>query len=258
MTFLERVAGEKRIEVERAKEKVSEEELERIVLDAPPQRGFRAALAGRRGVIAEIKRASPSGGLLRKDLDPAEFARVYETAGAAALSVLTDMPYFQGSLDDLEEARAACTLPALRKDFLLERYQLLEARARGADCVLLIAAMVGKDLAGLSSEARAVGLDVLVEVHAEDGFRSAIDAGADLVGVNNRDLKTLNVDLAQTEKLARLKPPGTVLVSESGVSSPEDARRMFDAGADAILVGTRLVTSESPARELARLVGAAG
>jgi indole-3-glycerol phosphate synthase len=220
------------------------------------RRGFRAALAARRppAVIAELKRASPSRGVIRTTYDVAALARGYEAGGAAALSVLTDAHFFGGALDDLARAREASHLPCLRKDFLVEPYQLDEARAWGADAVLLIAAAAGGELGReLLAAAREHGLDVLVEVHTAAELEWAMTTGATLIGVNNRDLTTFATRLETTEDLLQaLQRTGPVLfVAESGIRSPADVRRMVTAGAHAVLVGEALMESSSPGETLA-------
>jgi indole-3-glycerol phosphate synthase len=256
MDFLEKVAAEKRLEIEKARERASDSDLEMRLESAQKPRGFRRSLLGKQAVIAEIKRASPSAGLINRDLDPGAIARLYEKAGASAVSVLTDLKHFSGTLADLELARSACRLPLLRKDFIIDRYQMLEAVLHGADAVLLITALLAESLQEKLSESAALGLDALVEVHTGDELSLAVQAGANLIGVNNRDLRTLEVDLGVTERLASLKPRGVILVAASGVSSPEDARRMFNAGADAILAGTILASSPDPASVLKSFLSA--
>ncbi|MBI3517603.1 MAG: indole-3-glycerol phosphate synthase TrpC [Proteobacteria bacterium] len=225
---------------------------------APPARGFRAALA-RPGlqVVAEIKRRSPSAGALREDARPAELARRYQAAGAAALSILTEPHFFGGTLDDLVEGRAAVDLPVLRKDFTVDPYQLVEARAAGADAVLLIVAAVPDRLAELGAAARALGLDVLVEVHDEPELELALRAEADLIGINNRNLHDFAIDLATTERLRPRIPPGVVVVGESGIETPADMRRLAAARVDAVLIGSALMRSPDPGARLAALRGAA-
>jgi indole-3-glycerol phosphate synthase len=215
----------------------------------PPARGLRQALAavadsGELAVIAEVKRRSPSKGDLAADLDPAAVAADYARGGAAALSVLTDADAFGGSPDDLQAARASVSLPVLRKDFTVDARDVCDARLMGADAVLLIvAALADDELARFHELARHLGLDVLVEVHDETELERAMVLGADLVGVNQRDLVTFAVDSARAERMAPLMPDGVVRVAESGVRGPEDARRLADAGYHAVLVGESVVTS---------------
>jgi indole-3-glycerol phosphate synthase len=228
---------------------------------APPTRGFRAALARgergeRLGVIAEIKRRSPSKGDLNADLDPADMAATYERGGAACLSVLTDVEHFGGSVGDLQAARAACSLPVIRKDFTVAERDVLDARIMGADCVLLIAAALDPaELAGFHALAVDVGLDVLVEIHDERELEHALAAEATLIGVNQRDLVTFQVDHERAVRMAGVIPDHAVKVAESGVRGAADARSLRDAGYDAVLVGETLVTSADPAAAIADLIG---
>jgi len=230
-----------------------------------PPRGFATALkstiaAGRYGLIGEIKKASPSRGLIRPDFDPASLARAYERGGATCLSILTDQPYFQGRDEFLMQARAATSLPALRKDFMIDPYQIVESRALGADCVLLIMACLDDKLAAeLANLSHRWGMDVLVEVHDDAELDRALAVNSELIGVNNRDLKTLTVDLATTEKLAAKVPKNRILVAESGLGSPADLARMAKAGAAAFLIGESLMRApdvETAVRDL--LAGKAG
>jgi indole-3-glycerol phosphate synthase len=225
---------------------------------APPPRGFKAALA-RPGlqVIAEIKRRSPSQGALKEDAQPAEVARRYQGAGAACLSVLTEPHHFGGALEDLVEARGAVALPVLRKDFTVDPYQIVEARVAGADCILLIVASVADRLVDLSAEAKAIGLDVLVEVHDAAELDIALAAKADLIGINNRNLHDLSIDLATTEQLRPRIPPGVLVVGESGIETTADMRRIAAVGVDAVLIGSSLMRSPDPGAHLAALRAAA-
>ncbi len=214
-------------------------------------RGFRARLVqGSREslcVIAEIKRKSPSKGVLRANLDAAHIASLYEQGGASCLSVLTDEHFFGGSVDDLQIARASTSLPVIRKDFTVSEFDVLDARLMGADCVLLIAAALTDDeLSRFHDLAVQIGLEVLVETHDEHELERALNVGATIVGVNQRDLITFEVDHARAERMASLIPPTVVRVAESGVRNADDARRLRDAGYDAVLVGESIVTSSDP------------
>lgn len=222
---------------------------------APPVRGMRAIL-GRPGlaVIAEFKRRSPSRGVLCTELDPVEQVMRYEAGGAAGVSVLTEPDHFWGSDDDLKAVRAVCSIPVLRKDFTLDSRQVWEARAIGADAVLLIAAALDQTkLSELHEAGREAGLDILVEVHSEAEAERALDLGADLIGVNNRDLTTFEVDLATSERLAPMLAGAGVIVAESGIHNAADAARMVTAGFDAVLVGESLVLDDDPAALIASL-----
>lgn len=210
--------------------------------------------AGRCAVIAEIKKASPSKGVLREDFRPAEIARSYEQHGAACLSVLTDERFFQGAAAYLEAARAACGRPVLRKDFMVDEYQVHEARAMGADCILLIAACLDDaQMADLEACAQALGMAVLVEVHDGTELDRALRLSTPLVGVNNRDLRTFDVRLETTTQLRSRVPDDRLLVTESGILSPADVRRMREAGVDAFLVGEAFMRAADPGRALATL-----
>jgi indole-3-glycerol phosphate synthase len=223
----------------------------------PPARGFIAALRGGT-VIAEMKRRSPSGGALRGDLDPSAVARGYASAGAAALSVLTDGPDFGGSLDDMVAAHDAVSIPVLRKDFTVDPVQIAEARVAGADAVLLIVAVLAGDaLHDCIDAAARFGVDALVEVHDEAEAQRAVDAGSTCIGVNNRDLRTLATDLSTFARLRRLIPADVVTVAESGVRGADDVRRLVGEGADAVLVGETLMRSADPAAACRELVEAA-
>jgi indole-3-glycerol phosphate synthase len=220
-------------------------------------RSLRNALSGPGiAVIAEFKRRSPSAGTLREEADLGEIVDAYARGGASALSVLTEGPSFGGSLDDLRAARERCELPILRKDFVVEEYQLLEARAAGADAVLLIVAALATDLAQLHDGARALGLDVLVEVHDRSEVDRALGIGAQMIGINNRDLRDFTVDVARTTLLRSAIPAGIAVVSESGIANAEQLRDLEAEGVDAVLVGESLMRAADPARALRELTGA--
>jgi indole-3-glycerol phosphate synthase len=261
VTILDEILAHKREEVARARQALPAAELAARAREAPEAtRGFREAL--RRGprprIVAEIKRRSPSRGEIRADFDPQACAKAYAEAGAAAISVLTDERYFGGSLEFLTLVRRSAPLPILRKDFVIDAYQIDEARWRGADAVLLIAAAFAPagraaELAALRARARSLGLDALVEVHDEGELEAALEAGADLLGVNNRDLRSFEVDLGTTERLAARVPRGVVLVAESGIHAPDDVARLEAAGAHAFLVGEALMREADPGAALRQL-----
>lgn len=256
-SILDKIFAAKRIEVDAQRERVPLAALEQLAARSPAPRSFSAAMGTHSpALIAEIKRASPSRGDILPGLDPAGVALEYAKAGAAALSVLTDV-HFKGSLADLEAARAVADLPILRKDFVFDPYQVFEARAAGADCVLLIAAMLeAAQLRALSRLAQELGLAALVEVHNEVEFAIARDAGADLIGINNRDLHTFRTDLATTERLLADFEGGALIVAESGINTPADLRRLYAAGARAFLVGESLLRDGQPGAALRDLMGA--
>jgi indole-3-glycerol phosphate synthase len=258
MNALEKIVAYKHDEVEAAKRQCPEAELERLCAALPPVRGFRRALTTGEGtrIIAEVKGASPSAGVIRASFDPVEVARAYADAGAACISVLTDGPSFHGSLDYLRRVRSAVGLPLLRKDFLIDPYQLLEARAAGADCALLIAEILpDRALPRMLREAEGLGLETLVELYDADNLPRVLEAGARLIGVNNRDLRTFTVNLDHTLNIAPLVPPGVVLVSESGIRDGADTARLRDAGVRAVLVGETLMRSGDVARTMRELIG---
>jgi indole-3-glycerol phosphate synthase len=241
MSVLDRIFELRRLDVAEAKRKTPLTDVRSAARDQAPPRGFRSAIAGSESLslIAEIKFASPSSGVLRRDGSPAAIAAAFEQAGASALSVLTEQRHFGGCLEHMSEARASSSLPVLRKDFIDDPYQIAEARAWGADAVLLIVAALGKEkLEELLGEARSWRMDALVEVHNEAECEAALACGADLVGVNNRDLSTLETDIATSERLLPLVAGQAVAVSESALACPADVKRVRAAGADAVLIGT--------------------
>jgi indole-3-glycerol phosphate synthase len=253
--ILDRIVEVKHSEVRALRGRASE--LRGRAMDAPPPRAFAAALRreGEVRLLAEVKRRSPSAGEIRPGADPVEVARAYREGGAAALSVLTDRAFFGGELAFLARVRAAVELPVLRKDFVIDALQLLEARAAGADAVLLIARILpGSRLAELHAQARALGMDVLVEVHDEAETARAAEAGATLIGVNNRDLATFTTDLGLSVRLAALAPAEATLVAESGIRTADDVDRLGAAGFDAILVGESLMRQADLVAAAAALV----
>ena len=256
-TVLQRILSETRTELLRRIDEVPRAELERHAADSPvPARSLRAALSGPAvGVIAEFKRRSPSAGALADSPDLHEVLAAYVSGGAAAASILTEGPNFAGSLEDLRAARAACELPLLRKDFVVDDYQLMEARAAGADAVLLIvAALSGSELETLHARALSLGLEVLVEVHDESELESALAAGAQLVGINNRDLRDFTVDTGRTERLMSHVPGSVTAVSESGISDAGQVASLAAHGVRGVLVGEALMRAADPTAALRALV----
>jgi indole-3-glycerol phosphate synthase len=254
VNILERILAHKRAELAVSEARTPLEVLEQQLVEAPPVRSFRQAIRqpdGRVAVIAEVKKASPSKGVLREDFDPLHIARVYAQHGASAISVLTDERFFQGHLDYLRAIRQQVAVPLLRKDFLISRYQVVEARVAGADAVLLIvAALNDTELRELIAFTHELGMDALVEVHTEQEVQRALDAGAAIIGINNRDLTTFHTTLQVTERLAPLIPAGGIIVSESGIDSAEDIRRVAKAGVHAVLVGESLMRAEDVGEKL--------
>jgi len=257
--ILKTILARKAEEIRERSARVSLRELSARVDDAPPVRGFVAAIeakiaTGQAGVIAEVKKASPSKGVMRPDFRPAEIARSYEAGGAACLSVLTDVDFFQGADAYLQEARSACSLPVLRKDFTIDPYQVYEARVLGADCILLIVAALGDAaLVELSELAAELDMDVLVEVHDGEELERALATPARLIGINNRNLRTFATTLDTTLELRSRVPAQRLLVTESGIVTREDVARMRGADVHAFLVGETFMRAEDPGAELRRL-----
>lgn len=255
--ILDEILAQTRQRLSSAEDRVPLDRLEEELVHAPPVRDFGAAL-GQPGLacIAEFKRRSPSKGWINRDADPATGASAYQAAGAAAISVLTDGPFFGGSLADLRRARAVVGIPVLRKDFIIDPYQVAEARAAGADALLLIvAALPQEDLVGLLAEVTRLGMQALVETHDRHEVERALAAGARIVGVNHRDLRTLAVDMTLASGMRSLVPSDRLLVAESGIRTADDVGRMQEAGVDAILVGESLMCDPDPGLALRRLWG---
>ena len=261
MNILDRIMAVKRAEVAAAKASIPEPEMRRRSTVASPPRDFVSSLksridAGEAAVIAEIKRASPSRGLLRQDFDPMRIAQSYERGGAACLSVLTDREFFQGAPEHLAAARAACALPALRKDFVFDPYQVLEARAMGADCILLIAACLSAaEMKSLEDAALGLGMAVLVEVHDAAELEAALTLRTRLVGVNNRDLRTFETRIETTLGLLERVPADRTVITESGIAAPADVARLRSRGVNAFLVGEAFMRAPDPGRALRALFG---
>ncbi len=256
--ILDDIVAYKKEELAETKRRVSPSDIRSKAMDAGPLRGFEKALAagGDIKLIAEVKKASPSRGVIRGDFDPAAIAGVYEESGADCISVLTEKKYFQGSLDYLGEIRKTVRLPLLRKDFIIDAYQIFEARAAGADGLLLIAACLEKNQIGdYAGIAQGIGLDVLVEVHAYKELDKALSAGAMLLGINNRDLRTFKVDVKTTLELMKDVPDDRIVVSESGIKTREDVVMLHKAGVAAVLVGESLMREKNIGKKVKELLG---
>ncbi|MCS6861151.1 MAG: indole-3-glycerol phosphate synthase TrpC [Abditibacteriales bacterium] len=256
--ILDRIVEAKQLELAQAKQRRPLRQLEREIAKMDAPRPFADALRreDRIALVAEIKKASPSAGVIRADFDPVDIAQIYDESAADAISVLTDEKFFQGHLDFIGNVRRVSAKPVLRKDFLFDEYQVIESRAFGADAILLIVAILGdKPLARLLQLAEELGMAALVETHEEEEVKRALDAGARLMGVNNRDLRDFSVDLNTTLRLRPLVPPEVTLVSESGIHTREDVRVLEAAGVNAILVGESLMRSADMRRKIDELLG---
>jgi indole-3-glycerol phosphate synthase len=266
-TILKKIIARKHEEVAERSARVSIADLKQRIADqqgsASDPRGFADALAaslssGQPAVIAEIKKASPSKGVIRDPFEPAEIAASYERGGASCLSVLTDVDFFQGADEYLQQARSACTLPVIRKDFIVDPYQIYEARALGADCILLIvAALTDEQLSDLTALTHELGMDVLIEVHNAEELERILPLNTRLVGINNRDLHTFEVSLENTFKLLDRIPSDRIIVTESGILTPEDVAAMQDRQVNAFLIGEAFMRAEDPGQQLARFFSAA-
>ena len=259
--ILQKILQRKREEIAERSAKLSLQDLTALAQDADAPRGFITAIEnkiaeGKAAVIAEIKKASPSKGLLRENFAPADIARSYASHGAACLSVLTDADYFQGSEEYLQQARNACALPVIRKDFIIDPYQVVEARAINADCILLIvAALDDETLQSLLAQAHELGMDVLMEVHDREEMQRALNTNARLIGINNRNLRTFDTTLDTTLGMLDMVPDDRILVTESGIHTPADVKRMRDNQVHAFLVGEAFMRAEEPGEKLAELFG---
>lgn len=256
--ILQTIVEHKRTEIEAARARRPLAELQAALSSAPPVRGFVESLANASGMglIAEVKKASPSAGLIRADFDPVKIAKIYEAHGANCLSVLTDEKYFQGHLDFLTAARNAVGIPVMRKEFIIDPYQVLEARVAGADCILLIAECLDDcRMRELYFQASDLGMDVLIEIHESENLERVLKLDPPIIGINNRNLRQMKTDLAHTLDLADKIPPGTLLVSESGIKTNADVVRLHNGGAKAILVGESLMRSPDIGQAVDELLG---
>ena len=257
MSVLREICGKKTLHVEQQKTKTSLDELKSIIAEAPSPRGFINAIKNHKqtAIIAEVKKASPSKGIIRKDFDPSAIAKSYEKAGAACLSVLTDAPYFQGSDEYFKQVRGAVKLPLLRKDFMVDPYQIYESRAMDADCILIIMAALTDEMAKtLYDLATQLGMDALVEVHDREELERALDLNPQMVGINNRNLKTLEVDVQTSHDFADLMPDNVVKIAESGIDSPQTIQTLEKSGYDGFLIGESLMRQPCIETALATLL----
>ena len=257
MINLDEIIEHKKHKLEKAQEALSLDEMEKMAVPVK-NRGFKAAISrgGKINLIAELKKASPSHGVIRHDYDPEAIARIYKKSGAAALSVLTEDKYFQGSMDHIRTVRQAVDLPVLRKDFIISEYQIYESAVAGTDAVLLMATTLERGmLKALLHEAKSLGIDALVEVHDQRDLDKAVGAGAEIIGINNRNLKTLEIDLDITRELIEKIPAGKIIVSESGIREPEDVQSLASLGVKAVLVGTVFMESDDIGSEVKRVMG---
>lgn len=256
MISLEDIVEHKKHRLERMQEDLPLHEIEKMATPVK-NRGFKNAISkGKVNLIAELKKASPSHGVIRHDYNPEEIARIYKNSKAAALSVLTEDKYFQGNIDHLKAVRRAVDLPVLRKDFIISEYQVYESAVAGADAILLIATLLDKGmLKGLYNEAKALGIEVLVEIHDERELDKALSTGAEMIGINNRNLRTLEVDLNTTVELLPKIPPEKIVVSESGIRDYEDVKKLSDAGVKALLIGTVFMESDDIGAEVKKVMG---
>lgn len=257
--FLDEILAKKREELEQEKKKLSQEELlNRLKISPAPRRDFKARIGepGQINLIAEVKKASPSRGIIRQNFDPVEIAKTYEASRARALSVLTDEKFFKGKLSYLGQIREATTLPILRKDFIVDEYQIYQSALAEADAILLISAILSREeIARFYSIAGRLNLDCLVEVHTEEEVARALEIGPQILGINNRDLATFEVDLDTTERLIRMIPRDKIIVAESGISSHEDVVRLRDLGVNAVLIGEVFMESEDIASKVKEIMG---
>lgn len=257
MITLEEIIEHKRHKLERSELNLPLAEIEKMASPVK-NRGFKAAISkgGKVGLIAELKKASPSHGVIRHDYNPEAIAKIYKKSGAAALSVLTEDKYFQGNLDHLKTVRQAVDLPILRKDFIISEYQIYESVVAGADAVLLISTLLDRGmLKALYHEAKSLGMDVVIEVHDQRDLDKALGLDAEIIGINNRNLKTLEVDLNTARELIEKMPPGKIVIAESGVRGPEDVELLVSAGVKAVLIGTVFMEADDIGAEVKRVMG---